>query len=96
MVEEIPVPPNRINTTGQGNPYFYIEDIQEEKSVKKWRAQRWMKKQSIFPNTMVTKVTIVQLDTATKMGITPIYLSRKGDTELEGVQVIKSLDELDF
>ena len=31
MVEEIPVPPNRINTTGQGNPYFYIEDIQEEK-----------------------------------------------------------------
>ena len=31
MVEEIPVPPNRINTTGQGTPYFYIEDIQEEK-----------------------------------------------------------------
>jgi len=31
MVEEIPVPLNRINTTGQGNPYFYIEDIQEEK-----------------------------------------------------------------
>ncbi len=25
-----------------------------------------------------------------------IYLSRKGDTALEGVQVIKSLDELDF
>lgn len=39
---------------------------------------------------------VSDVEPATKMGITPIYLSRKGDTELEGVRVIKSLDELDF
>ena len=36
------------------------------------------------------------VEPALKMGITPIYISRKGDTALDGVRVIRSLDELEF
>ncbi len=39
---------------------------------------------------------VSDVEPAKKMGITPIYLSRKGGIELDGVRVIKSLDELDF
>lgn len=39
---------------------------------------------------------VSDVEPAKKMGITPIYLSRKGDTKIDGVQVISSLDELDF
>ena len=35
--------------------------------------------------------TMVQED---EPGITPIYLSRRGKTELDGVRVITSLDEI--
>ena len=39
---------------------------------------------------------VSDVEPAKKMGITPIYLSRKGGIELDDVRVIKSLDELDF
>lgn len=39
---------------------------------------------------------VSDVEPAKKLGITPIYLSRKGDAEVEGVRVISSLDELDF
>lgn len=32
------------------------------------------------------------VESALKLGITPIYLSRRGKTELDGVRVITSLD----
>ena len=34
------------------------------------------------------------VEPALKLGITPIYLSRRGKTELDGVRVITSLDEI--
>ncbi len=41
-------------------------------------------------------VLLLDVEPAKELGIPPIYLSRKGDPALDGVRVVKSLDELDF
>ena len=36
------------------------------------------------------------VEPALKLGITPIYISRAKETDIEGIKVIRTLDELEF